>query len=93
MARGEIDVDARGLIREAYRIEGIVYDDCRTIFLDWMIGLPAETDQKAAIAAALDHYAAAHPDHPMSAVLREGLEADPEPRRRGGRSGRGAARR
>ena len=37
------------------------------------------------IAALLAHYGPAHPDHPMTAVLREGLEPTAAtPRRRGG---------
>ena len=31
--------DPRNLIREAYRIEGITLADCRSIFLDWALGL------------------------------------------------------
>ena len=36
MARDPLD--AKGLIREAYRIEGISAPECRSIFLDWALG-------------------------------------------------------
>lgn len=79
--KGTLPIDPRGLIEEAYRME-IGPEDCRTIFLDWAIGLP-EGGGPAEIAALLDHYGPGHPDHPMTAVLREGLEREaPPPGRR-----------
>jgi hypothetical protein len=86
--KGELDVDPRGLILEAYRMP-LGPEDCRTIFLDWALGLPGGTGP-AEIAALLAHYAPAHPDHPMTAVLREGL--NPPVRPGGRRGGRGARR-
>lgn len=79
-------LDPRGLIREAFAIEGIAEPDCRSIFLDWALGLPEGADASAMIAALLEAHADKPADHPMMAVLREGLnrEAGP-PRRRGGR--------
>lgn len=82
MPRGDHPFDPRGLIMEAYRIEGITAPDCRTIFFDWAMGLEAGVEPKVAIAALLEHYGGPDP-HPMSDVLREGLQA--APRRRGGR--------
>ncbi len=67
------DPDPRGLIRESYRIEGIAPEDCRTIFLDWAIGLPEATNVQEALKVLLMRYGADAPDHPMTAVLREGL--------------------
>ena len=58
--------------------------DCRTIFFDWAVGLPGPATG-AEIAALLAHYGAAHPDHPMTAVLREGLDRAARPPRRTGR--------
>lgn len=82
------EADPKGLIREAYRIEGIGLAECRSIFLDWALSLPAGVDPAAAMRRLLaDHDA---PDHPMTAVLAEGLAAPPVagngsgPRRRGG---------
>lgn len=77
-------LDPRGLIREAYRIEGIVGPACRSIYLDWALGLPAEQDALAATAALLAAYGPANPDHPMTEVLREGVETRPRPGRRRG---------
>jgi len=81
--------DTRNLIRESYRIEGITAPQCRSIFLDWAIGAsdtPPHADQ---IADLLQTYGAEDPDHPMSAVLREGLETSSPPKgRRGGRRAR-----
>jgi hypothetical protein len=65
-------LDPRGLIADAYAIEGVTSWDCRAIYLDWALGLPAGTDATAATAALLARHAAAHPDHPMTAVLSEG---------------------
>jgi hypothetical protein len=76
------DVDPKGLLREAYRIEGITYAECRSIFLDWAIGVTG--DARAAIGAALERHGAAAPDHPMTQVLREGLEPVGRTGRRGG---------
>lgn len=82
--------DPRGLIHEAYRIEGIGEAECRSIYLDWAVSMPVGTDMMAATARLLDGPGAAAPDHPMTAVLREGGERDaPSPVRRGGRRGRG----
>lgn len=76
--------DPKGLIYEAYRIEGITKADCRTIFLDWALSLPAEQNSNAAIVALLDRYANAHAQHPMTLVMQEGQAAADTPRRRGG---------
>ena len=81
------DIDPTGLIREAYRIEGITPGECRSIFVDWAIKLPAGIVPQTAIARLLEAHTDAE-DHPMTTVLREGLTASPTPRRRGGRSGR-----
>ncbi len=80
--------DPRGLIVEAYAISGIGPEDCRSIFFDWALGKKEGTDAEAA-AALLAHYGAAHPDHPMTALLREAIDAAARPGgRRGGRRGR-----
>ncbi|MCE0504498.1 MULTISPECIES: hypothetical protein [unclassified Roseivivax] len=84
------EMDPKGLIREAYRIEGITLEDCRTIFLDWALGLPLEADNGAAIRAMLERYG--DPEHPMTQVLREGLSGLQSPRRRGGWRGRSRSR-
>lgn len=76
------DMDPRGLITEAYKIEGVHEADCRSIFFDWALGLAPEVDARAAIEALLQAHADKPDDHPMTAVLREGLETSARPRRR-----------
>ena len=85
--KGDID-DPKALIREGYNIAGITYGECRTIFLAWSLGVPADEKPLTVIARLLIQYGAAYPDHPMTHVLKEGLEASPAPVRRGGGRGR-----
>lgn len=76
-------LDPKGLIREAYRIEGIGLPECRSIFLDWALSLGVVTPQ-AAIPELLARYAAEPADHPMTLTLREGLGDAARTGRRGG---------
>ncbi|TNC73377.1 hypothetical protein [Rubellimicrobium roseum] len=80
--------DPKGLMREAYAIPGITAEECRSIFLDWALSLPAGTDPLPLVRALLDRHGAAHP---MTDVLRAALEAPASPRRRGGRAARVSA--
>lgn len=77
--------DPKGLIREAYRIEGITEVECRSILLDWALSLPGEP--QAALHTLLLRYGARE-DHPMTGLLREGLGTVPQGRRRGRRAER-----
>lgn len=86
MALERDPIDPKGLIREAYRIEGITDPECRTIFMDWALSL--DEPQAPLIPRLLAQYGESAPDHPMTAVLREGLAEAPPPKRRGGRAGR-----
>lgn len=99
MADQKDALDPRGLISEAFRIEGIVEADCRSIFFDWALGLGAEQDPPAAIEALIARHADQPADHPMRLVLLEGLNRragvqagatgpDAPGRRRGGRRAR-----
>jgi hypothetical protein len=82
------EFDRRGLIRESYRIEGITGAQCRSIFLDWALGAGDTPPARDQIAALLAHFGTEE-DHPMTRVLREGLEEYSRPaKRRGGRKGR-----
>jgi len=81
------DLDPKGLIREAYRIEGITASECRSIFLDWALSVPMGEDPKVCIRALLEQYGA-HAGHPMSETLQAGLATEPKARRRGGRRAR-----
>jgi hypothetical protein len=89
MSKGDPDIDPRGLIAEAYRIDGIGPAECRAVFLDWALGLPGGTGPEH-VRRLFDHYAPEYPDHPMTEVLREGLTTSAEPVRRGGHHGREA---
>ncbi|MEM9344241.1 MAG: hypothetical protein AAGA87_14455 [Pseudomonadota bacterium] len=80
-------LDPRGLILEAYRMD-ISKPECRSIFLDWAIGLPEGADPAEYITALLDIYAPKAPTHPMTEVLTEGLAAPKRTGRRGGRAAR-----
>jgi hypothetical protein len=82
------EADPKGLIRESYVMDGITAAECRSVFLDWALSLPVAADVPIAAAKLIAHYAKAAPDHPMSAVLHEGLAIPEHPRRRGGRAGR-----
>ena len=78
--------DPKGLIAEAYRIEGITDAECRSIFLDWALSLPGTAEARPLIEALLDRHG--EEGHPMTAVLRAGMDRGAAPRRRGGASGR-----
>lgn len=81
--------DPKGLIRESFRIEGITESECRSIFVDWALSLPEGVDAAAAMRLLADAYAPAGGDHPMLAVLAQGIAGGGvPPGRRGGRAGR-----
>jgi len=75
--------DPKGLIRESFRIDGITEPECRSIFLDWALSVEV-SEMKPLIETLLQRFAAEPADHPMKAVLAEGLQAEPKARRRGG---------
>jgi hypothetical protein len=79
--------DPKGLIREAFRIEGITAPECRSIFVDWALSI-GEDDPRPLIATLLERHADVPADHPMREVLNEGLSAPARTGRRGGRKAR-----
>ncbi len=79
--------DPKELIFEAFRIEGISDAECRSIFVDWALSVET-SDVPAALTRLLARHADAPKDHPMLAVLREGLDKAPAAKRRGGRRAR-----
>ena len=81
MIKGD-NIDPQGLIAESYAIEGIPIEDCRTIFMDWALNLPVDSDTGSLIRVLLDRHG--EEGHPMTSVLREGLGGLQAPRRRGG---------
>lgn len=80
-------LDPKGLIREAFRIDGISASECRSIFVDWALSVEGD-DMRPLIARLLDKHRDEPADHPMRVVLTEGLDAPPRARRRGGRAAR-----
>lgn len=80
--------DPRGLIRESYLIEGISAQECRSILFDWALDLADDARSTDHIRTLHEHYGIADPDHPMTAVLAEGLASEAQAKRRGGRRGR-----
>jgi len=82
------EADPKGLVRESYRIDGITVGECRSIFVDWALSLPVDAPIKDAVRTLMAEYAQGAPDHPMSAVLKDGLMTPDAPKRRGGRAAR-----
>lgn len=80
------EIDRSGVIGEAYRIDGIGSGECRSIFLDWALTLPAGVAPDVAIGLLLKRYG--QPGHPMTQVLQDGLTPAATPRRRGGAASR-----
>lgn len=81
--------DPKGLIREAFRIEGIAAPECRSIFLDWVLGLPADSDTEAEVRKLIAyHQKSSGDDHPMMLTLQAALTGSATPHRRGGRQAR-----
>jgi len=79
--------DPKNLIRDSYRIEGIDASQCRSIFVDWALSLK-DPDPAPHLRTLLARHGGNNPDHPMTAVLREGLERPQSVGRRGGRKAR-----
>lgn len=84
-------LDPKGLIREAYAIDGITAGECRSIFLDWALSVPQDADHQALIGGLLGRYGQA--GHPMTETLQAGLGPTITPQRRGGSGGRVGATR
>ncbi|GGF72359.1 hypothetical protein SAMN05216376_101545 [Mameliella alba] len=82
MSKGDAS-DPKGLMVEAYAMEGLTAEECRSIFLDWALSAPDGADMQVLIGGFLARYGE-NADHPMTQVLREGLEQAQKPRRRGG---------
>lgn len=76
--------DPKGLVFEAFRIQGISKSECRSIFLDWALSLPVDQDTSQVLRSLLQEYEDEHAGHPMIDVMREGLVGMAAPRRRGG---------
>ncbi|MFT6105515.1 MAG: hypothetical protein ACJA1E_001949 [Paracoccaceae bacterium] len=84
-------LDPKGLIMESYNIEGITIGECRSIFVDWALSVPVDSDTASSIRALIERYAVHGPKHPMTLVLNEGLLPEAPRGRRGGRAARFAS--
>lgn len=82
------EADPKGLVRESYAIEGITDGECRSIFMDWALSLPAGADTADPLRALIAHYGPGNPGHPMTAILTAALVPAAPPRRKGGRTTR-----
>ena len=71
--KGNLDIDPRGLIYEAYRMD-IGDQECRSIFLDWALGTQLGADMRAMLETLLAEYEVEGVHHAMTDVLREGLQ-------------------
>ncbi len=77
--------DPRGVIADAYKIDGISAPECRSIFLDWALEPRTPEDMRRAAKALAAQHADA-PTHPMTGILQEAMvELTIAPKRRGGR--------
>ena len=80
--KGDIYCDEKGLIFEAYNIENIDSNSCRTIFFDWIVSLDPSINQGEAINELLKAYSPRFPSHPMTELLIEGINQNSVIRRR-----------
>lgn len=84
MARDKDRFDPTGVIAESYRIEEITEAQCRSIFLDWLLGLKPPVSPEEALEEMIARHSQAAPAHPMTNVLRAGLQPGAARGRRGG---------
>ncbi len=75
--------DPKGLIFEAYRIDGITKPQCRAIFFDWALSVDTDRDSRARLRSLLEKHGQ-DGAHPMTEVMTEGLLVIAAPHRRGG---------
>lgn len=87
--KGNLDIDPRGMIYEAYRIKGVSLEECRMIFLDWAMNTP-QGNMNAYLLELLAEYEAKNDaGHPMTQVIKDGLKSSATAgKRRGGRTAR-----
>lgn len=80
MQKDNLACDPRGLISDAYRIDGISLEECRSIFLDWAIGVPDGENVIEHISLIYAQYSAQFTKHPMTSILYDGINLEVEPR-------------
>ncbi len=91
-AKGRLSIDPKGLIYEAYRIDGITEAECRTIFLDWALNVPPDRDLTECARELYEEYGIRNARHPMTRIISDGTQKTEPPRRKGGRNVRRTAR-
>ena len=64
--------DPKGLIQEAYNIEGISEQDCRSIFFEWTFGTDVGNELSDLVNSLHQYYMDKYPSHPMTKILAEG---------------------
>ena len=80
--KGDVYCDEKGLIFEAYNIENIDSNSCRSIFFDWVVSLDPSINQGEAINELLEAYSPSFPSHPMTELLSQGINQNSVIRRR-----------
>ncbi len=90
--KGRLSIDPKGLIYEAYRIDGITEAECRTIFLDWALNVPPGRDLSECAKELYEEYGIRNVRHPMTRIISDGTREAEPPRRKGGRNVRRAGR-
>jgi hypothetical protein len=87
--KGNLEIDPRGMIYEAYRIKDVSLEECRMIFLDWAMNTP-QGDMVGYLNELLTEYETKNAaDHPMTQVIKGGLKTSENAgKRRGGRKAR-----
>ena len=63
-------LDPKRLIAESYKIVGITSSECRSIFLDWALSIPLDSDSRLMALELYDHYQQVEKDHPMTLLLK-----------------------
>ena len=63
-------LDPKKLIAESYKIVGITSSECRSIFLDWALSIPLDSDSRLMALELYDHYNQVDKDHPMTLLLK-----------------------
>ena len=63
-------LDPKKLIAESYKIVGITSSECRSIFLDWALSIPLDSDSRLMALELYDHYHQVEKDHPMTLLLK-----------------------
>jgi len=78
-------LDPKKLIAESYKIVGITASECRSIFLDWALSIPLDSDSRLMALELFDHYSEVDKNHPMTLLLKSSSNKTKRPKRVGRR--------